>query len=584
MRRGRALRHRRSALGTQHVSNPPGASPRVARIHPSVPVAVGAAEVMTVEAKPRPDGEPNSLPPLEIYADDPLVQRMSGGDASNSQKRASAAPQIQSQIRLRGNGGSASQPTPLIRPLPPPGAYPVDALGPILAPAARAIMESVQVPDALAANSVLGAAALAAQSHANVQTLGGIRPVSLYLLTIAGSGDRKSTADAVALAPVRLHIRRLQIQYQAEYVEHQRAAEVYKFNRRRAGKNNVTPDEYSAALAEINNSPPPRRPWVICSEPTPEGLVRSLNDGQFAQGIFSDEGGTFLGGHGLSEESELRTIALLSRAWQGDTIDRVRAGDAEHVVLNGRRLSMHLLVQPAVANRLIGRELYRSQGFLARFLMAAPDSIAGTRRYSPGQQAIQKDRRIVSYYHSLTELISQPVEEDPDLGGLDLPYLTLSDDARQFLAEGYDEIEAAQGKGGALELLREWASKAAEHACRIAGVMTLVENPAASCISVEAMRNALTLAEHYLCEYERLVGCSGVSDEITRGQKLLEWIARKKMWQFTARDVMNKGPNCIRGADMARSAIATLLEHRWITTEDGRLYEVHPAALTEIRS
>ena len=73
---------------------------------------------------------------------------------------------------------SQSQPVPLVRPVEPAAPYPIDALGSILGPAARAIMEHVQVPDALAAHSVLGFAALAAQAHANVQTLGGIRPLT----------------------------------------------------------------------------------------------------------------------------------------------------------------------------------------------------------------------------------------------------------------------------------------------------------------------------------------------------------------------------------------------------------------------
>src|SRR5690348_11029955 len=105
----------------------------------------------------------------------------------------------------RKNGGlsqlsqvSQSQPVPLVRPVAPPQPYPIDALGPILAPAARAVMEHVQVPDALAAHAVLGFAALAAQAHANVQTLGGLRPISLFMFTVAESGERKTAADTLA--------------------------------------------------------------------------------------------------------------------------------------------------------------------------------------------------------------------------------------------------------------------------------------------------------------------------------------------------------------------------------------------------
>ena len=130
----------------------------------------------------------------------------------------------------------SSEPTPLVRPVPSAAPYPVDALGPVLAPAARAIAEIVQVPGALAANTVLATAALAAQSHANVQTLGGARPLAMYVLTIAVSGDRKTAADDVALAPVREHVRRATLIYQTAVAEHERAKEARKLDRTKRRK------------------------------------------------------------------------------------------------------------------------------------------------------------------------------------------------------------------------------------------------------------------------------------------------------------------------------------------------------------
>ena len=61
-------------------------------------------------------------------------------------------------------------PWPPLEPLPAlvapePAAFPFDALGPILGPAARAISDAVQAPDALAGGGVLAAAAVAAQAH-----------------------------------------------------------------------------------------------------------------------------------------------------------------------------------------------------------------------------------------------------------------------------------------------------------------------------------------------------------------------------------------------------------------------------------
>ena len=81
-------------------------------------------------------------------------------------------------------------------------AYPVHALG-VLAPVAKAIAEHGQMQPALVGQSLLGAAALLTQGLFNVRTLAGIKPTSLYLLTLGDSGDGKSTADWVAMRTVK---------------------------------------------------------------------------------------------------------------------------------------------------------------------------------------------------------------------------------------------------------------------------------------------------------------------------------------------------------------------------------------------
>jgi hypothetical protein len=78
-------------------------------------------------------------------------------------------------------------PQPLVREIAPGAAYPVKALGPLRA-AVEAVQGVTQAPMAIPAQSALAVASLAVQGFADVQTLGGTRPVSLYALTIARSG------------------------------------------------------------------------------------------------------------------------------------------------------------------------------------------------------------------------------------------------------------------------------------------------------------------------------------------------------------------------------------------------------------
>jgi hypothetical protein len=60
------------------------------------------------------------------------------------------------------------------------------------------------------------------------------------------------------------------------------------------------------------------------------------------------------------------------------------------------------------------------------------------------------------------------------------------------------------------------------------------------------MADALLLMRHYLGEYQRPVGCVGVSEEIIRAQALLEWLGRKQLRTVAPGYIMQYGPSSIR--------------------------------------
>src|ERR1700754_1301811 len=109
------------------------------------------------------------------------------------------------------NGQDFGDVLPLFPEIPEGLRYPTGALGNTLGLAAEALSRKVQVPLALAAQSVLAAASLVVQGHADIELpFGQTRPLSLSMMTIAESGDRKSSSDKEALWPVRKYERALQ--------------------------------------------------------------------------------------------------------------------------------------------------------------------------------------------------------------------------------------------------------------------------------------------------------------------------------------------------------------------------------------
>src|SRR4029077_17258995 len=114
------------------------------------------------------------------------------------------------------------RPRPLMRLLPPADPYPLDALGSVLGAAAEAIHDYVQAPRAICCQSVLATAALAGQGHADVLLpTGQCRPLSLYLLAIAETGERKTSCDHEAAWPIARHEANLREKYDEDQLAYE---------------------------------------------------------------------------------------------------------------------------------------------------------------------------------------------------------------------------------------------------------------------------------------------------------------------------------------------------------------------------
>jgi hypothetical protein len=372
-------------------------------------------------------------------------------------------------------------------------AYPLDALGPLLGSAAKAIADSVQAPAEIAAHAILAVAAFAAQDKANITMDGRTYPLSLFLLTIAESGDRKSACDKVASQPLDTWQRERAQAHRTALKQYLDEQDVYHGERRAAvGKKGSAADKAAALEALIEPEAPPE-PIVICQEPTLEGLQRSFRQGWPSQALFNDEGGQFFGGYAMNPDNALKTIAALSKYWDGAPIVRTRAAKGESAAMYDRRLSIHLQAQPRVAASVLSDRLLQEQGMLARFLVAEAHTLAGTRLYRSVNpfQGLEVQR----FHRRVSDLLAH-VPETAEGGGLVLPSLQLTEAATNLWVASYNRTEIEQAPGALLELIKPAASKAAENALRLAGVFAVLEGSPA--VTAEQVQRAWTLAAYYL--------------------------------------------------------------------------------------
>ncbi len=464
------------------------------------------------------------------------------------------------------DGVPTEPPRPLRRELSPAKPFPIDALGQVLGAATRAIIDKVQCGDAIAACSVLAAASLVVQAHADVvqPATGRARPLSLYIYTVAASGDRKSAADHEALSPIRAREQALGAQYKAELPEYERAKRAFDIATARAGKTMGGRQEIEAALRAVGDEPfPPLMPILTCGEPTLEGLHKLYAIGQPALGLFCDEGGSFIGGHAMCNNNRLRTVAGLSSLWDGAPIKRVRASDGASV-LPERRLALHLMAQPDAAARLLSDPVLVDQGFLSRLLVCAPASTAGT-RFQRGLKP-ETEPALRRYGARLLAILETP----PNLmagarNALQPRRLELDKAAKLEWLAYADRVEKRLASGGPLEPIRGLANKLPEHAARIAGVLAYIDNPKCVSIARNTLLRAIKIANFFATEARRLFEAGSCSPELRQAEKLLAWL--KTTWNeplIGLRAIYRFGPNSIRDAKTAKAAVAVLEDHGWL--------------------
>lgn len=458
-------------------------------------------------------------------------------------------------------------PQPLLRPIAPGAAYPVQALGPLRA-AVEAVQGMTQAPVAIPAASALSVASLAVQAFADVETLGGTRPLSLYLLTIATSGERKSSCDEPLMAALRAYEREQAAVIRDDVAAWQNAHALWKGERDRilAEAKKGKGEKRVAAEADLRALGPepaaPAGPERTLPAPTMQGLTRQYRENQPSSGLFSDEGGKFFGGYSMQSENRLATLAALNDLWGGAPV-RIGLGGEGVYTLYGRRLAVHLMVQPGVARAFMADPMATDTGFLARFLTCEPPSAIGTRLHVNARRDVGP---VETFGARLAAVLAAPKPMDTDTRELRPRVLPLSAGARDMLVQFSDAIEVQQGPGGDLAHVTGSASKAAEQAARIAGVLTMWRDLNAPEVAAKDMADAIALAGFYLGEAARLVDCAKVSAEIDKAERLRQWLVER--WEnpeVTPSEIVRHAPTRdLRERPAAKKAIATLIEAGWL--------------------
>lgn len=460
------------------------------------------------------------------------------------------------------------QPVPIRPPVTEAGEYPVDALSPKLQDAARAIIDKVQLPAAIAGQSVLAAAALGVQPYIDVILPTGEQiPTSLFLVTVAASGERKSSADKLALFAVREREAELQHAHTQLKSDYDADAAAYQSARKKALTGNKTRAQMRDALADCGDEPPaPPTPLLLSDEGTLQGLQKLFAEAMPSLGLFSDEGGQWLGGYAMQEDNRIATGAALSKLWDGAPIKRVRGTDG-YTILRGRRLSLHLMIQERIAKTLLGDADLASQGLLSRMLVCHPTSRKGERMW---RDPLDDSRLALEKYGSrLFNLLRSPMPMDPISRELNPKKLHLSADARAMFIGFHDAVEVDLRRGGKFEKISGFAAKLPEHSVRLAAVMAYFEDRNVEELSGKALAAGIRLAQFYAAEALRLFGIGSIDADTEAADKILIWIRDQGLGIVGSRFLGRNGPGRDMTLQVRKRAIDILIDAKHLAPITG---------------
>jgi putative DNA primase/helicase len=318
----------------------------------------------------------------------------------------------------------------------------------------------------------------------------------------------------------------------------------------------------------------PRVPRLIYSDFTPEALTYSLGTKWPSGGVISSEAGAVFGSHGMGKDSQLRTLANLNQLWDAVKLTFDRRG--ESYVVDGARLTMSLQVQESALMEFISKTgtLARGTGFLARFLMAHPESTQGTRRFTEPPLNMPA---LADFHGHITRILEKPTPIN-ERGGLDTTMLALSPEAKAAWIKFHDEIEEGLGKGGELQDVRDVASKIADNAARLAALFHAIDDTS-STITLDHFESASIIAAWHLNEALRFFGELALPEELADAAKLDEWLIghckANGVDAVPTRTMSQYAPYKLRDKAKRDSAIQELIDRgRIVLIQNGKKQDV----------
>tara|TARA_Y100001973_G_C5192720_1_gene332068 strand:+ start:973 stop:2616 length:1644 start_codon:yes stop_codon:yes gene_type:complete len=449
--------------------------------------------------------------------------------------------------------------------------FPVDSMPDVISEAVEEVRRYMQAPTALIAASALTSASIATQACFDVQrdrVLQG--PSSLFLLTIAESGERKSSCDKLFSSAIDDFEREVQQrvaekgqEYDAKLMAWNIETKAIESGIKAAVRSRDEEEKktWDSRLLKHHREKPKktRIPKLIYCDTTAEALASGLGQEWPSAAIISNEGSIIFGSYGMNNEKIAHSTGFYCTLWDGGS-PRIDRRTSNSFTVRDARLTIGIQVQLPIIRDFICRtsSTTRGGGFLSRFLIAWPQSTQGTRLYvEPPLTNPCLDR----FNSTIAMLMKRGINVHAN-GGVATTMLSLSDKARSLWIDYANETEKQLLPYAELASIRDLGSKSAENIARLACIFQALTDPDSREISLGQLENATRLGGWYLNESLRFFEDGDAAHEEQQLLILEDWLRKTSTESNTRfvllRDINRLGPTSVRRADARDRALQRL--------------------------
>lgn len=434
----------------------------------------------------------------------------------------------------------------------------------------------MKAPRDLIFQSELAAIAITCQGIYDVlKPTGQITPTSLMLLTIADSGERKTSVGNFFLDPIREFQREMDI----AFAEELRAWEVKKIIWEMKNKEifrcivKSTREEESSlfweeeAIEHAKLKPMrPRRFKMIYDDTTSEALMFGMFQNIPSAALISTEANL--------NNKAFRDLPKMNSLWGADpiTVDRKTAESFE---LHDARLTVAFMTQPAAFGSFVSHngEILRGSGLWARFLVGKPSSTQGYRELDCSTVSLEHSKKFNERIKALLELNVDVLKK----GKRTRQTISFSPEAADLWVQMFNEIEAGIRVGGRFEGAGDMASKLADNISRVAALVHIFEGESET-ISLASLRFAIDYCTWCSDEFYRIF--MPLPEVEVNAAKLLRYLKDERQAgcrELKKNDILIYGPKCVRKRDWLNPALDVLISAGYVS-----VFKSHKTSFVDI--